>query len=81
MNTMEIVSLYGNVSLKDGRPFAHLHVVLPDEQGNGKGGHLVAGGAPVFACEVTIEEYSGPELVRNFDEQTGLFLWDTTTTL
>ena len=37
---MEIVSMYGNVSLKDGQPFAHLHVVLADDQGNGKGGHF-----------------------------------------
>jgi len=73
---MEIVSLYGNISTKDGQPFAHAHVVLSDEKGNGKGGHLLPGGTPVFACEVTIEEYNGPELRRDFDEQTGLFLWD-----
>jgi uncharacterized protein len=73
---MEIVSLYGNISVKDGRPFVHAHVVLSDERGNGKGGHLLAGGTPVFACEVTIEELEGPELIRGFDEKTGLALWD-----
>jgi len=73
---MEIVSLYGNLSLKDGSPFAHIHVVLADDRGNGKGGHLLSGGTPVFACELTIEEFDGPLLVRGFDAGTGLFLWD-----
>jgi len=79
---MEIVSLYGNVSLKAGKPFVHAHVVLSDEKGNGKGGHLLPGGSPVFACEVMIEEFvqrtpygDGLELVRGFDEKTGLALW------
>jgi len=78
---MEIVSLNGNVSLKDGKPFVHAHVVLADEKGNGKGGHLLAGGTPVFACELTIEEYEGPQLTRGFDERTGLALWPMDKTL
>jgi predicted DNA-binding protein with PD1-like motif len=73
---MEIVSMYGNISIRDGKPFAHVHVVLSDEKGNGKGGHLLPGETPVFACEITIEEYDGPELVRTFDERTGLALWN-----
>jgi uncharacterized protein len=78
---MEIVSMTGNVSLKDGRPFAHVRVVLSDAQGNAKGGHLLPGGSPVFVCELTIEEFEGPELVRGFDEQTGLALWPIERTL
>lgn len=73
---MEIVSLYGNISTKEGKPFVHAHVVLSDEKGNGKGGHLLPGGTPVFACEIVIEEFDGPELIREFDEETGLALWD-----
>ncbi len=72
---MEIVSLYGNISIKDGQPFVHAHVVLSDEKGNGKGGHLLPGGTPVFACEITLEEFDGPGLVRGFDDRTGLSLW------
>jgi hypothetical protein len=72
---MEIVSLYGNISMKDGKSFAHVHVVLSDEKGNGKGGHLLPGEAPVFACEIVIEEFDGPDLVRTVDENTGLALW------
>jgi predicted DNA-binding protein with PD1-like motif len=78
---MEIVSLYGNITLKDGLPFCHVHVVLSDEQGNGKGGHLRPGGTPVFACELTIEEYDGPGLARNTDESTGLSLLSPDATL
>ncbi|MBI4536278.1 MAG: DNA-binding protein [Ignavibacteriae bacterium] len=72
---MEIVSMYGNVSVKDGKPFLHCHVALSDEKGNGKGGHLLPNGTPVFACEITIEEYEGPEIHRSLDERTGLTLW------
>ena len=72
---MEIVSLYGNVSLKEGSPFPHVHVVLSDARGNGKGGHLLPGTTPVFACEITIEEYDGEDLVRALDDETGLYLW------
>ena len=72
---MEIVSLYGNISMKEGRPFAHVHVVLSNERGECKGGHLLPGATPVFACEVMIEEFAGPEPVRNADPTTGLALW------
>jgi predicted DNA-binding protein with PD1-like motif len=78
---MEIVSMYGNVSLKEGMPFVHCHVVLADEKGNGKGGHLLPDGTPVFACEITIEEFEGPELVRSFEAGTGLALWPKERTL
>lgn len=78
---MEIVSLYGNISIRDGKPFAHVHVVLSDERGNGKGGHLLPDSTPVFACEITIEEFEGPALVRGFEETTGLTLWSEDKTL
>jgi uncharacterized protein len=39
----EIVSLQGNISMKEGEPFVHLHVGLADENLNLKGGHLFGG--------------------------------------
>ncbi len=78
---MEIVSLYGNISLKDGKPFAHVHVVLADDTGISRGGHLLPGGTPVFACELIIEEFEGPQLVRAADGSTGLALWGGDTIL
>lgn len=71
---MEIVSLVGNVSIKDGEPFIHAHIALMDEQGSLFGGHLVEGNI-VFACEFNVAEIEGVELHRVYDQETGLFLW------
>ena len=72
---MEIVSLYGNISLRNNVPFAHVHVVLSDAEGVARGGHLLPGGTPVFACELMIEEFEGEPLIRQKDDTTGLTLW------
>lgn len=72
---LEIVSLSGNVSLKDGQPFVHAHIVLADAEGHAFGGHL-APGTIVFACEVLVQEWAGPPLQRTRDEPTGLPLWE-----
>ena len=71
---MEILSLQGNISLRDGKPFVHAHITLADADGKVFGGHLFPG-TKVFACEVSIDEFEGEELVRGFDESTGLWLW------
>jgi predicted DNA-binding protein with PD1-like motif len=69
----EMASCTGNISLKDGEPFAHVHVVLADEAGNTKAGHLLKG--IVFAAEVHLRQLKGPKLERKYDEVTGLSLW------
>ena len=69
----EIASCIGNVSLKDGEPFVHAHVVLADEAGNTKAGHLFEG--IVYAAEVHLHQLEGPRLERKYDEVTGLSLW------
>lgn len=71
---LEIASLVGNVSLKDGEPFVHAHVMLVDETGKAYGGHL-AQGTTVFACEFVLEVFDGPIFSRGPDEKTGLQLW------
>lgn len=73
-HAMEIASLLGNVSLKDGEPFAHVHVVLADAEGRSYSGHLQPA-TLVFACEFIIEELHGTELLREPDTDTGLSLW------
>jgi len=70
----ELASCTGNISLKDGEPFAHIHVVLADEAGNTKAGHLLEG--IVFAAEVHLRQLKGPKLERKHDEATGLSLWE-----
>ncbi len=71
---MEIVSCSGNISLKDGKPFCHVHLTAADRKGRCIGGHLVNGTA-IFAAEVVIQELLGEDLIRKNDEQTGLSLW------
>ena len=71
---LEMTSLTGNISIKDGKPFVHAHVTLADSTGNVYGGHL-APGTIVFACEFIIKTFDGLMLERRFDEDTGLSLW------
>lgn len=72
---MEIASCMGNISLKGGEPFVHAHVVLSDERGNTKAGHLLEG--VVFAAEVHLSQLEGPKLERKYDKATELMLWVT----
>lgn len=73
---MEILNLTGNVSIRDGKPFVHIHILLGDAAGKVIGGQVLPG-TKLFACEVTIDELEGEELVREKDERTGLFLWNS----
>ena len=72
--SMEIVSCSGNVSVKDGKPFCHMHIVSSDKKGKCVGGHIVAG-TSIYAAEVVIQEILGEDLVRELDETTKLTLW------
>lgn len=72
---LEILSGLGNISLKDGRPFVHVHLTVSDKTGKVYGGHLEPGSI-VFACECAIMEATGELLNRKFDKLTGLNLWD-----
>jgi predicted DNA-binding protein with PD1-like motif len=71
----EIVSCTGNITIKDGKQFAHLHIVLSDAQYACTAGHLMPGTTEVFACEYSITALEGDPLVRKPDESTGLALW------
>jgi len=71
---MEIASLTGNVSSKDGETFLHCHVILADRDGRCFGGHLLEG-TVAFACEFSVTTLTGPRPERTHDEATGLALW------
>ncbi len=71
---LEIASCSGNISLRDGKPFLHAHISFSDVSGQTRSGHLMPG-TKVFACEFTIQEVLGPQLIREYDELTGLWLW------
>lgn len=70
----EIVSCSGNISIKDSEISVHAHVILSDDQGRCYGGHLLPG-TKIFSAEYCIQELTGGELQRKFDQDTGLSLW------
>jgi uncharacterized protein len=71
---VEIVTLLGNVSRRDGATMVHAHATLAGHDGACVGGH-VASGCVVFACELVLQELVGEPLEREYDEVTGLALW------
>jgi len=68
---VELISALGNISLREGEPFAHIHVAIGKRDGSTVSGHLIEG--RVFVAEVVIIELEGPELVRK--REGGLWLW------
>ncbi|HHW58384.1 MAG TPA: DNA-binding protein [Clostridia bacterium] len=72
---MEILNCVGNISVKDGKPFPHVHIALADKNGKAYGGHLMEG-TIIFAAEFVITDYGDNKLERVYDEATGLYLWN-----
>ena len=75
----EILACMGNVSLKDGETFVHAHITLSGEDYTAVGGHLMPG-TVIFAAELYGSPVPGRPGVRDFDEETGLYLWGGTLT-
>lgn len=71
---VEIASGQGNVSVMDGRPMVHLHLVVAGENAACLGGHALPG-CVVHAVEAFIQECAGEDLERGPDPETGLSLW------
>jgi len=70
----EITSIMGNISLVNGEPFCHLHIILGDSKYQTFSGHLHSANVSV-TCEIIIDVLDG-ELQRTLDEETGLKLLD-----
>lgn len=70
----EITSLVGSASIKDGEPYLHIHINFGDENGNVRGGHLVASKISA-TCEIIISVIKG-KVERKFDDNIGLNLFD-----
>lgn len=71
---VEVLSLIGDVALKDGEPQIHAHVVVGKRDGSAHGGHLLeARVRPTL--EVVITE-SPKRLQRRFDRASGIALID-----
>jgi uncharacterized protein len=70
----EVLSLVGDITLDNGEPKVHAHVVVGLRDGTARGGHLMS--ARVWpTLEVIVTESPG-YLRRKFDAQTGLSLID-----
>jgi len=71
---VEVLSLIGDVSVKDGEPTTHIHVVVGKRDGTAHGGHLLhAYVRPTL--EVILSE-SPSYLKRSFDPNAGIALID-----
>jgi uncharacterized protein len=69
---LELLSLIGDVALKDGKPVVHAHVVVGKKDGTAHGGHLLeAHTRPT--CEVVLTE-SPVQLQKVVDPESGLAL-------
>jgi len=71
---VEISSGLGNVSIRDGKPFIHLHLVVSDPDGEAMGGHAMAG-CIAFVVEAYLRALSGPPPVREERPGMGLKVW------
>jgi uncharacterized protein len=71
---VEVLSLVGDVALKDGAPQVHAHVVVGKSDGTAHGGHILQ--AHVWpTLEVVLTE-SPKHLRRKTDAETGLAVID-----
>lgn len=69
----ELVSMTGNLSLKDGNPFLHIHAAIGDSEFRIFGGHLFSATVAV-TCEITFDKFSA-NLTRLMNDNVGLALW------
>jgi len=60
---VEIAAGLGNVSLRDGQPFIHLHLVVSERDGRALGGHAMDG-CRAFVVEAYLRELGGEPPVR-----------------
>ena len=71
---VEISSGLGNVSLRDGKPFIHLHLVVSERDGSSLGGHAMEG-CRAFVVEAYFRALSGPPPIRQERPGMGLKVW------
>ncbi|HEY1766511.1 MAG TPA: PPC domain-containing DNA-binding protein [Terracidiphilus sp.] len=69
---VELVSLIGDIALKDGKPQVHAHVIVAKADGTAHGGHLMEAHVRP-TCEVVLTE-SPKHLQKQLDPESGLAL-------
>ena len=69
---IELLSLIGDIALKDGKPAVHAHVVVGKKDGTAHGGHLIKAHIRP-TCEVILTE-SPAHLRKKIDPESGIAL-------
>jgi hypothetical protein len=69
---VELLSLIGDIALKDGEPQVHAHLVIGRRDGSAHGGHLVRAIVRP-TCEIVITE-SPKHLQKEIDPESGIAL-------
>lgn len=72
---MEITNLAGNISVKDGEPYLHVHLTCSRRDYTCVGGHLLSARIN-GACELIVTDFGLTHLGRRPDAETGLNLYD-----
>lgn len=69
---LEVLSLSGNISRRDGEVHIHCHITVSSglEDGRAYGGHLIEGCIVLAYCEIIIAEITGMEIKRRTDPET-----------
>lgn len=66
----ELLPSSGNITIKEGKIFAHCHIIASDEEeGKAFGGHLIEGSIVYPVAEVIMQGFEG-EISREFDPKT-----------
>ena len=69
---LELLSLIGDIALRDGEPQVHAHVVVGRSDGNAQGGHLLEARVRP-TCELILTE-SPAHLQKQLDPESGIAL-------
>ena len=73
MGEYELTSLIGNITMKEGKPFAHTHITFSDTNYNVFGGHLFD--AKITAAGEFIMQLGNDDINRKMNQKIGLSLW------
>jgi len=69
----ELISLIGNITIKDGVPFVHTHITFSDTEYKVFGGHLFD--AKITATGEIILTVANSKIDRQFNENVGIYTW------
>ncbi len=73
---IELVAGAGTIChADDGEVLLHCHVCLSDKSGKAYGGHFIPGNEVLLTVDVVIGEIEDVDMVRKFDEQTGIVMF------